>query len=103
MLSIVPRISAPLISCLAGGRALLLKNAFGWPILAAFARVGLSLVPFVPLLISIFLPLKNGERRNVYRDYKNHEDEMIENGPPGTCEKMQTREFNEISLKEFVV
>src|SRR5216684_6642563 len=32
----------------AGGRALIPKNAFGWPILAGFARVGVfSLVPFL--------------------------------------------------------
>ena len=30
----------------AGGRALIPKNAFGWPILAGFARVGFFSYPF---------------------------------------------------------
>ena len=43
----------------AGGRALIPKKAFGWPILAGFARVGSSLVPFSSLwfLVSSSLPL----------------------------------------------
>jgi hypothetical protein len=38
----------------AGGRALTPKNAFGWPTLCGFQRVGLSLVPF-PISIFHFL------------------------------------------------